>query len=71
MKNANYRKAHNILEGITDNHRAPKKVINRRTRRDNKKACREFGKNSWQKTSKKINKMLDKWIKRCYNVYIR
>ena len=46
MKNANYRKAHNILEGITDNHRAPKKVINRRTRRDNKKACREFGKNS-------------------------
>ena len=46
MKNANYRKVHNITEGVIDNHRAPKKVINRRTRRDNKKICKDFSKNA-------------------------
>lgn len=48
MKNTNYRKEHEItVWGIADNHRDPKKRVNRRCRRANKKICKDFEKNAW------------------------
>jgi len=45
MKNTNYRKEHEItVWGIADNHRDPKKRVNRRCRRANKKICKDFEK---------------------------